>query len=200
MTPAEWLSNLRKAVNEKDWNTVSLINKNVKQVLANNGKPDEIVSFFEHALNEVATSETYKKVRINDLSLFEESLRKVFKQGLDRAFSDASITALYFEYFFDGGDACEGTLFLCSAYSEDDDYWAAEFGSDGDIRGPSVFDYLNYDPGLDFEPVLSEVAEAYADATLMASCIRILNELGVSNSYPFGFAKHDAPIVRIPKA
>ncbi len=196
MQPEEWLAAIAAAIETQDWDGLQTLKVDANQPLVREGEPGELIRFYEAALKDAATPEVYERVRVKDLASFETRTREVISRGLDIAKKGSGIKALYLEYFYDGGDASDITLFLCNQYSSDDDEWGAEFDGENVIEGPSVLEYLNYDPDFELESPLDTICLEYVDGILLASCAKLWRSLE-KQDYPFAFARHDEPMIRI---
>lgn len=154
---------------------------------------DAAVKFHTACLTAVAGQEQVERICVKNIERFEQEFARCLREGLEKARRDDRIKALYFEYFYDGGDASTGNLFLCESFDPDDDGWAADFGRAGVVLGPSILPWMHFDPDFDLPAPLRTVAEMYVDANLLAACLREIDALG-GIEYPFGFARHDAPV------
>jgi hypothetical protein len=199
MQPEEWLAAIAAAIETQDWDRLRTLKLEANQPLVLEGESGDLVEFYDAALKEAATPEVYERVRVKDLASFEARIREVILQGLEKANSRGDVQALYLEYFYDGGDASDANLFLCVQYSPDNDEWGAEFDGENVIEGPSVLEYLNYDPDFKLEPPLDTICLEYVDGILLASCAKLWLSLE-KQDYPFAFARHDEPMIRIGTA
>jgi len=103
---------------------------------------------------------------------------------------------VYFEYFFDGGDASTGNFFICDEYSDEDDYWGAEFSKQGFIEGPKILKYFQFDADPEWDSLSRLVGSSYADGMLLSACIAEWINSDIK-SVPLGFANHDSSMVRL---
>jgi hypothetical protein len=154
---------------------------------------DGLVSFHEASLTAVATPEQFHHIRVKNIERFGDGFADCLSRALVKARANPAIQALYFEYFYDGGDASDGNIFLCESFDPDDENWAANFGRDGVVPGPSVLPWMHFDPEIELPEPLRTVAMMYVDANLLVACLREIDALG-GIEYPFGFAQHDAPV------
>lgn len=154
---------------------------------------DGLLRFHEANLRAVATAEQAERIRVKDIERFRQGFARCLIEGLERARRDQRIQALYFEYFYDGGDASDGNLFLCESFDPEDDGWAANFGRDGVVLGLSVLPWMHFDPERELSQSTRTVADMYVDANLLVACLREIESIG-GIDYPFGFAQHDAPV------
>ena len=196
MQPEQWLAAISAATEKQDWDRLRTLKLEANQPLALEGEPGDLVEFYDAALKAAATPDIYERVSVKDLASFETRIREIILKGLEKAKRSGDVKALYLEYFYDGGDASDITLFLCNQYTSDDDEWGAEFDGENVIEGPSVLEFLNYDPNFEFEPPLDTISLEYVDGILLASCVKIWHSFDEQN-YPFAFARHDEPMVRI---
>ena len=196
MQPEQWLAAISVAIEKQDWDRSQTLKVEVNQPLALNGEPGELLRFYDTALKEAATPEVYERVHVKELASFETRIRELISEGIEIARSSGGIKAFYLEYFYDGGDASDANLFLCNQYSSDNDEWGAEFDGENVIEGPSVLEYFNYDPEFEFEPPLDSICLEYVDGILLASCVKLWRSFD-KQDYPFAFARHDEPIIRI---
>lgn len=160
---------------------------------------DALLRFHGAGLAAVATAEQAERIRVNDIERFRQGFARCLAEGLERARGDPRIKALYFEYFYDGGDASDGNLFLCESFDPEDDAWAADFGRDGVVLGPSVLPWMHFDPECELLQSTRTVADIYVDANLLVACLREIESIG-GIEYPFGFAQHDAPVTVVGAA
>ena len=197
LTPKEWSKAAAKAAMEKDWEVFDKLKIDVNQRFTQKRNWDGLQRFYTEVLQSSVEPDVVKKVAIKNLSKFEVGVERCLRKAVKEAAKDSSIQVIYFEYFYDGGDSCSGSVFLCTAYRDDEDYWASEFDPDGGvIEGPSVFEYFHYDPKLEFDPFTSAVSNAYVDGLLLAAWGRAVDKQGLVK-LPMGFAEHGKSIIKL---
>lgn len=153
-----------------------------------------LLAFHDACLKRIASPGDYARIRIDDLAPFAQAFAALLDQGLARAQADPAVSALYFEYFYDGGDESTGNLFLCESFDPDDEEWASDFGHEGVLPGPSVLPWLDFDPDFAMPERTLQVGERYVDAQLLVACAREIEARG-GIACPFGFARHDWALV-----
>lgn len=131
---------------------------------------------------------------LEGLPEYERRLAAAYGEAMARAAGRTDIKGLYCEYFFDGGEGCAADLFLCRAFSRDDDDWAANFAHDDVIGGAEVDALLGFDPDLALAPLPAFMADAYAHVLLLRGFVRAVDSHPQS-ALPVGFAQHDHQIV-----
>jgi len=192
----DWLRKVEELANQKDWHALDELNHQIMQNFLDAKNIEPMMSFYEESLKSLVNEEEYQKIKPTDMSRFNQELADAFEQAHKKSKSDKNIKSIYCEYFYDGGDSCELNLFLCEKLADEDESWASEFGEDGFIEGPSVNDFLNYDPDFSFEPTLEVVAKQYVQAHFIRSCLNIIEEKNI-NDWPVGFAEHDGLILML---
>ncbi|MEQ4619173.1 MAG: hypothetical protein ABN482_14190 [Corticimicrobacter sp.] len=125
---------------------------------------------------------------------YEAALAVAYAEAMARAAGRSDIKGVYCEYFFDGSEGCAADLFLCRAFSREDDDWAANFAHEDVIGGPDVDGLLGFDPDLVWALAPAFVADAYAHVLLLRGFVRAV-AVGPSSLLPVGFAQHDRQIV-----
>ena len=153
-----------------------------------------LLEFYESGLREYASDAEFNRIKIKNIDQFAKEFAEALQRALAKARQNSAVQALYFEYFFDGGDASDGNFFLCESFDEDDDEWACNFSRDGVVLGPSVLPYMNFDPEFTLSNELRMLGELYVDANLLITALVEIEKLN-GIEYPFGFAQHDSPIV-----
>ena len=197
MDSKEWLRRLDQICEQSDWDAMSKLRRDTNQAFADKMDGDGLKEFYENIIRTGLDDTRYEVVRIDSIDRFQKGVAEALNAATNKLSALSGIKGIYFEYFFDGGDSCTGNVFLCTEYSEGDDYWAAEFEQDGFIEGPSVFDYLNFDPEFEWEDLPRYIGQEYANGMLLAACIEEWARSGIQG-LPFGFAQHDEEIVRMP--
>ena len=187
------IESARKFLTGGDWRQWGELCRDRESAMIETRDFDGFLRFHDAGLRFATTPEQFEQIQIRDIGRFRKGFGRCLSRGLKKARSQAAIRALYFEYFYDGGDASDGNLFLCQAFDVDDEEWAAEFAEDGVIPGPSILPWLHYDPELEFPEDVRKVADVYVDAHLLVACLREIEAMG-GIEYPFGFARHDGPI------
>ena len=190
MDVAEYLVELKKRAEERTWHDD--LCHDVNQVFAAAGNWSGLQDFYEQALSEALTGDDLRRVKIESIEPFEAGIRDSLAQAKELLSTDSQVKALYFEYFYDGAEWCQGDLYLPNMFKKGEQDWASHW--DHVIDGPNVHQYLNYDPEFDFERYTEYAADHYVHAMFLAACGRAWDQAGIKG-YPFGFAKHDGPIV-----
>lgn len=192
----DWLRKVEDLANQKDWHAIDDLNHQVMQNLLDTNNTEAMMSFYEEALKSLVSNEQYQKIKPADMTRFYQKLDDAFEKAVKKAKSNKNIKSIYCEYFYDGGDSCELNLYLCEKSPDEDESWASEFGEDGFVKGPTVNDFLNYDPDFSFEPALEVVAKQYVQSHFIRSCLSIIVEKKIKD-WPIGFAEHDGLIFMI---
>jgi len=193
-----YFETIKQLVKKQDWAQLDSLNRDINQSLINDGNTIGILEFHKELLAFSMTPEEYNKIEIKDASVFENSLSQIFFELKNKIDTMKTLKAVYLEYFYDGGDCCTANVFLCDEYTDEDDYWGAEFVENGMIDGPSIFEYFSN--GCDFEmsPVKDTIMYGYIDAVLLVSTLNTWKKAGISG-YPLAFAMHDNRMVRLDK-
>lgn len=197
MNPDTWLARFREICSTSDWEALAGLRKSTNQRYVSGLDHAGLVSFYEEVLASGLDESKASQVRIEDIGPFRSGVAHAFQAAASRLATMPQVKAVYFEYFFDGGDSCTGNLFLCEQYSDADDYWGAEFGRDGMVKGPDVSPYFAFDRELEWELFPRYVAEEYVNGRLLAAVLDEWTKSGISG-LPLGFANHDHEIVRAP--
>jgi hypothetical protein len=193
----EWLQRLGQFCEQSDWDAMFKFRRDTNQAFAGEMDCAGLKEFYEEVIRTGLDDNKYEVVKIDSVDRFQKGVAETLNAAKSKISTLSGIKGVYFEYFFDGGDSCTGNVFLCTEYSEDDDYWGAEFEQDGFIEGPSVFDYLNFDPEFKWDDLPRYIGEEYANGILLAACMEEWARSGIQG-LPFGFAQHDHQIVRMP--
>jgi hypothetical protein len=199
VTPKGWVELVESAARRVRWDEIYGPHHEINQRFARERDWNGLELFHDEALHLAASHAEYQNVRVKELAEFEVEISSILRQGLARAALNKKIKALYFEYFYDGDARCNGNLFLCDEYTEQDDGWAAEFDPSDTIAGPGVSKYLSYDREFTFSPFLQCIARYYVDAMFLGAAIRAWKEVGISG-VPFGFSEHDGRMVLVSEA
>lgn len=199
MTPTEYVDLVCKAAAARDWDPLQPVLRDACQSFAERREWAELVLFFAQTMHVGTSVERRGQVHscLGGLSDFKSELAASFAVVADRVAGDPGIKAIYFEYFFDGGDASNGNLFLCTRHSTSDDSdWASDFLKDGVVPGPSVASLLNFDPESDWDETVRFLANGYVHACFLAALGELLDKTGFG-SIPVGFAQHDGLTVHV---
>jgi hypothetical protein len=197
ITPAQWVSRIQAAAKSKDWDVFNDLEREINQSFAAKKDWFGLEAFYTEALMSTVAPKIAQLVKAKDFTPFQTAVEDVFKIASKRVAQNPGIKAVYFEYFYDGGDSCTGNAFLCTEFDENDDFWAAEFeGDDAFIDGPSVFEYFNFDSDIDFESATDHLVRSYINSFLLAAWGRAF-EKQVALRLPGGFAQHDHPVIVI---
>lgn len=173
------------------------LRRSTNQLFAADTNHAALKDFCEGILKAGLDESRYEIARIPDMATFQSALAALFESARERLSSLEGIKGVYVEYFYDGGDSCTANIYLCTEYSDDDDFWGAEYTEQGYFVGPSVTDFLDFDPEFEWDDLSRYVAEEYANSMLLAACLEEWEKSEIRN-LPFGFAQHDASIVRAP--
>jgi len=199
VTPQSWVELVESAAKRVRWDDIYGPHHDINQRFARQLDWNGLEHFHDEALRLAASQQQYDNVRVKELADFEATMCNILREGLDRAALKKEIRALYFEYFYDGSEGCDGNLFLCDEYTEQDDGWAAEFDPSDVIAGPGVSRYLSYDREFTFSTTLQCIARYYVDAMFLAAAVRAWKNVGTPG-VPFGFSEHDGRIILISEA
>lgn len=197
ISPQEAVAKTIDATQNLDWARLADFERGIKRYYADHHDWAGLVSFYSEVLRLGVTPAQLEKMVVKDIEPFILGVTDVVARGLAIAARRPEIKAVYFEYHLGGReDSCTGDIFLCKRYDPDDDDWASDFGADGYLEGPRIFEYMGFDLEHDFEPITRAISSAYVDACLLAAFGRVVDQQ-TGNKLPFGFATHDAPIVKI---
>jgi len=191
MDAEAWLIKLAKFIEQSDWEALSELRRSTNQAFASNMDHDGLQVFYDKVIRTGLDDSKHDDVKILSTEKYQSELAEAFRLAKGKIPALNGVKGVYFEYFFDGGDSCTGNLFLCTEYSDNNDFWGSEFEKDGFIAGPSVFEFLNFDPEFEWENLPRFVGEEYVNGVLLALCCEI-------QGLPFGFANHDQEMVRAP--
>ncbi len=198
MTPQDYAKCVERASDTGNWQQQESLLRELCQAFADRRDWNGLKQFFEDVLRTAVSMDVGDQLRplFSGLAAFKSELTDAFELAAASAKANSQIQAIYFEYFFDGGDGSIGAFYLCTRYAADEDDWAAHFDPDGVITGPSVQNLLNFDPDMEWdEPEISFV-NAYAHACLLATLGETLDAQRY-RELPVGFAQHDGQIVHI---
>jgi hypothetical protein len=157
-----------------------------------------LIKFYEELAASGLDQGKLSEVRIENIADFQSGLATALQTTLSKLSAMPQVKGIYFEYYYDGDESCTGNIFLCEEYSDEDDFWAAEFGADGLVEGPNVSPYYDFDPDFDWDPYLRYIAEEYVNGRLLAAALEEWKKCGIAG-LPFGFANHDHDsMVRAP--
>jgi len=196
-TPRQWAERLRTLVKGQGWERLYELDVRIDQGFADRRDWDGLEKFYTEGLAAAVEPAVVQQARVKSTKPFEEGMVELLRTGVQRAGADPTILGLYFEYYFDGRpDTGVVDLFPCRAYSEEDDYWGAEFVGNEIVSGPSAFEYLNFDPELDLDPLPSSAAGRYVFGHLLAAFGRAVDRVE-GLRWPVGFCAHESRIIRI---
>ncbi len=194
MEIGDYVETLKTCAENHEWDSISDLTHRLKGEFAIAMDDSGLEAFYTKTIESALDEQWLKRVTIDDITPFENELEKALALAATKTTDETK--AVYLEYFFDGGDACNANIFLCVKYSEDDDGWGAEWNESGLIDGPSVNEYMDFDPDFEMQPFEEAVANAYADAILLAAAIRAWKAANISG-LPFAFANHESSMIRI---
>ncbi len=197
MDAEAWLIKLAKFIEQSDWEALSELRRSTNQAFASNMDHDGLQVFYDKVIRTGLDDSKHDDVKILSTEKYQSELAEVFRLAKGKIPVLNSVKGVYFEYFFDGGDSCTGNLFLCTEYSDNNDSWGSEFEKGGFIAGPSVFEFLNFDPEFEWENLPRSVGEEYVNGVLLALCLEEWAKSEIQG-LPFGFANHDQEMVRAP--
>ncbi len=114
-------------------------------------------------------------------------LKKIVKQNGD-------ISAVYFEYYYDGGEI-SGNFFLCTDYDQDSDDWRTLFnGKEGVVLGPQLPACFSFDLSDEKRIFATEIV----DGLLAAQLLRLWKKNKLQK-YPLAYASHGKGMVLLVK-
>ena len=203
ITPKEYATQIQNTIAtlRRDWQSITHLTDNIYQSYSENKEWDALEIFFESVVLEVGNTALLETINrtMGDLSEFRHTLKININAALARAKIREDIKAIYFEYFYDGGDASVGDFFLCSRYSLDEDSdWAAYFKNEDIIDGPNIQGRLDFErAGEELPDDYMSVAHTLAHARFLASFGRLVDSIE-DQPLPIGFAEHDGKIIHFP--
>lgn len=195
----EFIKQTSEIAKLKDWEKLPELQIKINQAFIDNDDTDGLEDYYQRAISLCFDKHWREKIIIKNISKFETEISRLNSKVKCKIEENNEVKAVYLEYFYDGGDCCEGNIFLCNSYTEDDDYWASELTDDGFIQGPKVNEYLDFDPDFELDGEQEIIANFYTDAMLLSASVRAWKNSGIQG-YPFGFAQHDNPIIRVRNA
>lgn len=197
MNPDTWLAQLQQICSDSDWDAFSNLRKTTNQSFSSSFDSEGLIAFYEKLAASGLDESKFSEVQVSNISDFQSEVAAAFQAALTRLPNMPQVKGIYFEYFYDGGDSGTGNLFLCNEYSDEDDFWGAEFDQDGMIDGPDVSPFFGFDPDFEWDPYQRYVAEEYVNGRLLAAVLEEWKKSGIAG-LPFGFANHDHEMVRAP--
>jgi hypothetical protein len=197
MIVSQWLDEFRRACEESDWDALEKLRHGTNQSFAERTDYRGIKRFYDEALRLGLDDDKLDAVRIVDTESFQSGLSRAFSVAKSKLDQLSGIKGVYFEYFYDGGDSCTGNVYLCNAFSDEDDGWGAEFDQGGFIEGPSIIEYFNFDLDFEWDELPRVLAEEYVNGTLFSATLEEWTRCEI-RGLPFGFANHEHEIVRVP--
>lgn len=128
-------------------------------------------------------------------------LEKSIVELKNRMRQKKEISAVYFEYYYDGTHESSGNFFLCTDYDQDSDDWRTLFdGEEGVVLGPPLPDcfYFDSDEGIFGSEEKRVFALAIADGLLAAQLLKlwIKNRL---QKCPLAYASHEGGVILLVK-
>ena len=95
----------RQALGENDVRRWGVLCRDVETWAIQTGELSCLLRFHEANLIAVATTEQLSVIRVQHIDQFGEGFAACLSEGLTKARGNPAVKALYFEYFYDGGDA-----------------------------------------------------------------------------------------------
>lgn len=197
LEPEQCVAELRHICLESAWERLPEIRRRVGQKFVTELDADGMTCFWAEVLRLGLSKDLAEAVRITDTRAFQAGLASAFETAARKLAGASDIKGIYFEYFVDGGDSCTGDVFLCTAYSSEDDDWASQFDKEGWIEGPSVSEFFRYDLDGDWDDFSRVIADEYANGRVMAIVLQEWMKSKI-RELPFGLAGHDDHILRVP--
>ena len=195
MTPEEWVNFARRCIKARNFEPLNPADHQISQGFASALDHAGLEKFAEKSLRLCLNDQQYERIAVKDISAFENQLRKAIE--LAPALIDPQFyKALYFEYFYDGAEDCEGLVFSCRDYSDHEDSWICSYTHARVVRGPKISRFLAFGPYLEFKAVPYYIANSYIHKLFLAAAIRVWRVEG-KHLFPLGFARHDGPVIRI---
>lgn len=189
-----WAEQIWTAIRSDDFEALSDAHNSMVEELSKAKRFDDIITIATMVLKNGVDALAYERIKLDNIVTFESDFTKLWGKGIRAALDNPEVKAIYFEYFYDGGDASDGNLFLCESFDVDDDGWASDFGRDGVILGMSILPCMDYDPDFDLDDEVRTIGDYYVDTLLYATCLKVICHSG-ETAYPFGFAMHDNPVM-----
>lgn len=198
MDTDEWLVELKHICSDSDWDAFSRLRTKTNQLFASTLDYEGLRNFYEKLVDSGLDQAKLSEVRIDKIEAFRSGVASAFRTAQSRISDMPQVKGVYFEYFYDGGDSCIGRVYLCEAYSENDDGWGAEYYSlDAMIDGPDVSEYFGFDRDFEWDDDMRYIAEEYVNGCLLAAVLEEWKGSGIT-ALPLGFANHDHEMVRAP--
>lgn len=163
----------------------------IQQFIANHVRQG-LINFWQELLKHYASFEQYQRTlsAVADTNAFASDINRLLAQGTGIAKTDDTVKAFYYEYYYDGGDASTGNLFLCTRFDPDPDSdWASDF--DIVLEGMCIAPYFDFDPDWQMSNQTRTVASDYVHSVLLGTVLAQLPQHALS--LPFAFANHDNP-------
>ena len=198
MNPDQWLVELKQICTDSDWDALSHLRTKTNQRFASALDCEGLSRFYEELVDLALDEAKLSEVRIDSIESFRTSVASALETARSKLPDMPKVKGVYFEYFYDGGDSCLGRVYLCEAYSDEDDGWGAEYYSlDAMVDGPVVSEFLGFDRDFEWDDYMRCVAEEYVNGRFLAAVLEEWTASGITG-LPFGFANHDHEMVRAP--
>jgi len=196
MQPDEWISVIANSVSY--WDEIEPTWTSINQSYCDRCDDEGLEAFHDAALQLCTEPSLYERIKVKDTPTLQSQIDKLVDNALTASAHDPKIKAIYFEYVYSGGPWAHLEAFLCLRYSSSriprESDWPAFF--EQSIEGPNVAALLAYDPDGELSEGLDLVAGAYIDAVILAAIVRSIQRRS-DTTLPFGFARHDHPVVHI---
>lgn len=176
------------AYQAQDWDKTDQIVTQITQKYLQQQDNAGLVLFWQNLLKQQSSHTEYEYVLslVKNTDDFRKDIRQLLQKGIKKHQENSAIKAFYYEYFYDGGDASTGNLFLCLDFNKNDGEWASNF--EDLVHGGLIQQYF-----ADYEKFTSDIsnniAMKYTHAVLQDIFIQEVknNPLPI----PIGFADHD---------
>jgi hypothetical protein len=120
----------------------------------------------------------------------------MLEEAFARSAQDKQVKAVYCKYGIDTDARNNMVAYLCTAFSAEDDNWAAQSNSyKASIDGPQVSDFLSLTSNARTSALASNVRSAYINARLLAAWGRAAQSL--SPALPLAFVRHDFHAIKL---
>ena len=194
-----YITQLQAYLENSEWCDAAEIRRQVCQQFADRHDWAGLQQFFRDTFLQASQNNQQRMTEIDQgleqLPVCREVLRTGLHQSLEKAQGRPEIKAIYFEYYFDGGEASEGAFFLCTEYSPmQDSDWGAHFTAEDVLNGPHVQHLLSIDEDFVWPQLERTLGESLGYVSLLAQLGEIIDEMG-GCSLPVGYAEHDDSLV-----
>lgn len=177
------------AYHAQDWEKTNQIVSQITKQYLDKQDSQGLVLFWQDFLKQNTSHSEWDYVSnlVKNTDDFQKDIRHLLKAGIQKHQNNQNIKAFYYEYFYDGGDASTGNLFLCLDFNQSNGDWASNF--EDLVQGNLISQYFNYFYHHFSSEIAYDIARNYTHAVLLDVFIREVKNTPLP--IPIGFADHD---------